>query len=168
MKLIVSLVAVGAAAAATLSLAGSAGASMSPNWGHSSAENFEVVTVSTGAPHPEKSVPIIAYGEFAAVGSFQLGRQTTSKIILPGGTFTVSYPGATITHSINPRTCAVMENERGPIVISHGTGSYSGISGRGTFQSRSLGIASKTKGQCNPTHPVALQQIMTAQTWVKF
>jgi hypothetical protein len=63
------------------------------------------------------------------------------------------------------RSCCLLTlNEHGTCALGHGTGTYDGISGHGTYKLSILEIAARSKGNCSMSKkPVAFQTLISAQ-----
>jgi len=155
------LIIIGAAAAAgTLALTGAAAAnaaSPSPaRPGATGTEHFQLVTASATS----NTLSAIATGVFTAGGVDHPG-SSADTLTFPGGTFKVAPSAGTGTQTLNPKTCLLSISLKGTYKIFDGTGTYTGISGHGTCQLSTLGIAARSAGKCTQNSPpVTYQQII--------
>ena len=123
-------------------------------------EHFQIMTTSvTSNPR------VIAYGAFTgAAVDHQHEAINTDTFKFASGSFKIKHSPGTGKQSLNPKTCVLTVSEHGTYTLGHGTGSYAGISGHGTFRLSVLEIAARSKGNCSMTRkPVAFQSLINAQ-----
>jgi hypothetical protein len=150
--------AVAAVAASAIALTGITAASAASR-AVSGTEHFQFMTTSPTA----SNASIIATGAFIAGGVDHPGR-TTDTVVFPTGSFKVAHSKPTGTQTLNPTTCLVTASQTGTYTINGGTGSYTGISGHGTYQATVLAVAARNaQGKCSATlPPAAWQQVIKA------
>ena len=113
-----------------------------------------------------KTLSIIAYGAFTAPGTDHLGK-TADTLVFPGGSFKVTLFTSAGTGSINSM-CLSTAGEHGTYSLSHGTGTFAGIRGHGTFTMSALAIERRVNGGCSQNAaPLAYQQLIRASGPVK-
>jgi hypothetical protein len=131
----------------------------------SGTEHFNLMSTQ---PSASKYV-VIASGLFTASG-VDVSGNTVDLVKLPGGTFKINHGSAIhiISEKLNQQTCLLSFAASAKFTLEKGTGRYKGISGSGKAVIRGLGIARRTKGQCNPNaNPVASEQTITGTAHVK-
>jgi hypothetical protein len=110
-----------------------------------------IVIVDTGAP----GVPgrAVLSGPVSGVGT-SVDTEDAGTLFLDGGTISVSHPVTAANDTFNPATCVLTLDESGPYQFLGGTGSYAGISGRGTYTTRGTVIFARTPNGCSE-QPIA-------------
>lgn len=164
----ISKIAVVAAAAATMIASGTglavASASTVQRAAVSGTEHFNLMTTQ---PSTSKYT-IIASGLFTAGGVDRSGNNV-DVVKLPAGSFKINHAGPVhvIKQQLNRHTCLMNFAATAKFTVGHGTGAYKGITGSGKALISGLGIARRTKGQCNPNaNPLVLEQTITATAHV--
>jgi hypothetical protein len=157
---IISLAVVGtvvAATAASLWLAGPAGAAAHP--AVSGTEHFQIMTTSPTA----SAIPVIAYGMFTVPGTDHTGRKADT-LVFGNGSFRVNHPGISTKQTFNPKTCLLTVTGSGPATLSGGTGAYRGINGNLTATISVVAIAARTStGKCSTAElPRVFQDLIKA------
>ena len=147
-----------AVAAGAVVVTGLTAASAAPST--AATEHFQIMTTSVNS-NPR----VIAYGAFAgAAVDHQHEAINTDTIVFASGSFKIKHSPGTGKQSFNPKTCVLTVSEHGTYTLGHGTGSYAGISGHGTFRLSVLEIAARSKGACSMHEkPVAFQLLINAQ-----
>jgi hypothetical protein len=154
-------------AAGAIAVSGAAVASAAPHAARPAAsgtEQFQLMdaTVSNSS-HPS----IIARGVFTAGGVDHSGNKVDT-VVFPNGTFKITHGRGTGSQHVNPKTCLMTVNGKGPYTLSGGTGAYAGISGSGTYHLSILAVAARSGGTCSKTAPpVAFQELIRASGPVK-
>jgi hypothetical protein len=150
-------------AAATISGASLAAASARPTAGKT--EHFQFMT--TSATSNKDSA--IATGEFTVGGVLVSTGSTTGTFKSAAGTFKVKHHATRTKQNFNPKTCLFKISGTGTYELSHGTGSYAGISGHGKYVLSILAVGARnSKGKCSmKATPTAWQQVIKAQGPVK-
>jgi hypothetical protein len=127
--------------------------------------------VATGSNPGNSPGPIIAHGAFTAVGVDHPG-DLVDTIVFPNGTFKFdhSQAGGTATFTFNPITCIETFKGTGlPFTLKDGTGNFTGISGRGTFNITVTALAARNPDRsCSDTTTVAGYAVMKATGTVSF
>jgi hypothetical protein len=164
----ISRITVAGAVAATVISSGTglAAASGSPS-ARPAASGTEHFSLMTTQPSTSRYV-VIASGLFTA-GGVDVSGNTTDLVKLPHGSFEINHGGAVhvIRERLNPKTCLMSFAATGKFTVGHGKGAYKGISGSGKALISGVGIARRTKGQCNPNaNPVVLEQTIAATAHV--
>lgn len=118
----------------------------------SGTQTFDLTTHSiSGSP----VYHAVASGVFSATGTMQAASWASNAPLIarfPGGTFHVgNLTTGKETANVNPRTCAAVFNVTGvSYQLSHGTGSYQGITGHGNATLKFTGTLPKlSNGSCN-------------------
>jgi hypothetical protein len=147
-----------AVAAGAVLITGLAAASAAPS--AAATEHFQIMTTSVNS-NPR----VIAYGAFTgAAVDHQHEAINTDTFKFVSGSFKIKHSPGTGKQSFNPKTCVLTVSEHGTYTLGHGTGSYAGISGHGTFKLSILEIAARSKGNCSMNRkPVAFQSLINAQ-----
>jgi len=140
--------------AAVISGAGLAAASAAP--ATSGTERFQAMSTSPASNQSS----VIFTGAFTVGGVASVG-MTTGTFKFPGGTVQIRHSRGTGKQTFNPRTCLLTVSQHGTYTLGHGTGTYAGISGHGTYQLRILAIARKAHGKCSQSLPPAAFQKIT-------
>jgi hypothetical protein len=96
-----------------------------------------------------------------AAGGVDHPGRTADTLVFPTGSFKVAHSKPTGTQTLNPKTCLVTATQTGTYTIN-GTGSYTGITGHGTYQATVLAIAARNaQSKCSATlPPAAWQQVI--------
>jgi len=145
------------------SLATASASAMTP--AASGTEHFSLMTTQ---PSASKYV-IIASGVFTAGGTDISGNSTdTAKFA--NGSFKIHHGTKVkiVKEQVNPSTCLEEFVATVKFTLGGGTGAYKGISGSGTATIKDLGIAKRSKGQCNPNaNPLQNEETITAKAHVK-
>jgi hypothetical protein len=110
---------------------------------------------------------VIATGAFTS-GGYVIPAAVTDMVVFPGGTFKFRHVSHGGTASFNSRTGLLTETERGTFTIGHGTGTYTGIRGSGTFVTSIVAVTAKNHaGRCVRVQaPATYQEITTATATV--
>jgi len=121
-------------------------------------EHFQFVSVSTSSNRDSA----IAWGVFTAGGTINLN---SGHVRFPGGTFRAIHHQTSMTSELNRKTCLLVSVGHGTYRLTHGTGKYRHISGRGTYTSRVRAVlARNARGRCSQSkRPSAFQQIVNAR-----
>jgi hypothetical protein len=140
------------AALAAVAGAGVLAAACGSSGPSSGTQTFHLTTHSTsGSP----IYHAVASGVFSATGTMQAASSSTSAPLVakfPGGTFQLgNLTSGRESANVNPKTCAAVFNVTGVTYqLSHGTGSYQGITGHGNATLKFTGTLPKnSNGSCN-------------------
>jgi hypothetical protein len=146
---VASLVAVGGITAAS--------ASPAARPSLSGIEHFQLVSSSATS----NKATVVAWGAFTVAGVDVQGQQVDT-FKLPGGSFMIKHGPGKGKSSFNPKTCLQMLDLHGNYTLSHGTGKYKGISGRGQYQLSVLLVGARnSKGACSQSKaPLGYQEII--------
>jgi hypothetical protein len=137
------------AAAASAGVLAAACGSSGPSTG---TQTFDLTT------HSISGNPVyhaVASGVFSATGTMQAASSATNAPLVarfPGGNFQLgNLTSGKESANINPKTCAAVFNVTGVTYkLSHGTGSYQGITGHGNATLKFTGTLPKlSNGSCN-------------------
>ena len=154
-----TILAVTTAAAAVIAAA-ALGLTVAATAATTKTEHFSFVDTSNTSQVPS----VIATGAFTDGGTIVLSH-SAATMHLSNGTIEVTpkFTQAPQTTSDNA-TCLVTEHSSGTYTLSHGTGSYKGISGSGTFTQSASQIGPTLHEKCSFTsgNPVASQQTLIA------
>jgi hypothetical protein len=159
-----SLLAIAAALLATCGAActqATAGAASKLVSGH---EEFQSVVTSVSSFNKGGTSSLIATGVIGGGGvavTVADSATWTAIVKLPGGSFRLFESGGSGTHHLDKATCIFTQHTNGIFKVSHGTGKYAGISGRGTYHYDWLMAAPHGPSGSCPFNvpPVAIQQI---------
>jgi hypothetical protein len=157
-------IAVSAAAATVLWLAGPASASPAASTARTVNDNIQLMTTSATS----NNLGAIEWGSvFTGVGVDHSGN-TVDTLVFPGGTYKTRHGTGTGTQTLNPKTCLLRVNLHGTDTTFGGTGKFRGISGTGTWQASVLAIYARSAGKCSTTRvPLAFQEIITGSGLTK-
>jgi hypothetical protein len=103
----------------------------------SGAEQFQSVVTSVASFDKGGTSSLIATGVIAGGGravTVTYGDSWTAIVKLAAGTFTFSESKGRGTHHLDQRTCIFTQHWSGSFKVSHGSGKYAGISGRGIYR----------------------------------
>ena len=151
--------AVGIMALSVVTMIGGSGGAAAASSGRSQTERLRIISTKAIS----RRLSVIATGAFTSGGRDIPGAKTDT-MVFPGGRFNFRHLDKSFTASFNPSTCLNKETERGTFAIGHGTGSYAGIHGSGTFVTTILAVTAMNRaGQCTHVQaPATFQQITTA------
>ncbi len=130
----------------------------------SGTEHFSLMTTQPSA----SKYTIIATGLFTAGGT-DIAGANVDLVKLPTGTFKINhnFPFHVLKEQLNRQSCLMEFAGTSKFTIEDGTGAYKGISGSGKALISGVGIAGRSKGQCNPNAtPVVLEQTITGTAHV--
>ena len=132
--------------------------------GASGTEHFSLMTTQPSA----SKYTVIATGLFTA-GGVDLSGNTVDTVKLSGGGFKINhnFPLHILKEQLNRQSCLMEFAGTSKFTVEDGTGAYKKISGSGKALISGIGIARRSKGQCNPNAtPVVLEQTITATAHV--
>jgi hypothetical protein len=158
-----SLLAIAAALLATCGACSqaTAGAANKLVSGH---EELQSVVTSVSSFNKGGTSSLIASGVIGGGGqavTVAFGTAWTAIVKLQGGSFRLYESPGDGTHHLDKTTCIFTQTWNGRFKVSHGTGKYAGISGRGTYHYDWLMAAPHGPSGSCPFNvpPVAIQQI---------
>ncbi len=128
------------------------------------AEHFQAVSASGTAT----TQGVIAYGVFTNYGVDHENNSSAATsadlFTFANGSFKVVHTTKKQSQTVNAKACFFRYTASGTFKLSAGTGTYKGISGKGTFALSAMGFGPKTKsGACNENAaPVVFQQVIDA------
>jgi hypothetical protein len=142
-----------AATAGALALVGPAAQATPHNVAHSAAaaasssqEHFFLESVN------DTHNVYIAHGAFTRSGKDDVSHNNYDVLSFGNGRLRLTHPDSEshFTPHINPTTCYVSFTLTGKYTLGHGTGSYRGVTGHGTYQGHGQGILNRTSsGACD-------------------
>ena len=157
-------IAVSAAAATVLWLAGPASASPAVSTAHTVNDSIQLMTTSATS---NNLVAIETGSVFTGAGVDHSGN-TVDTLVFPGGTYKVRHGTGTGTQILNPKTCLLRVSLHGTYTTFGGTGKFRGISGDGTWRASALAVYARSAGTCSTTRaPLAFQEIITGSGLTK-
>jgi hypothetical protein len=119
----------------------------------SGTEHVQIMSAAPGTP-----ATAIAYGAFTAAGTAQFGAAKLGKLVLNGGTITVSHKPGKGSEHFSPRSCLTSVSQPGTYKIVGGTGRFKGITGHGNYRLTFRMVDVRAKGTCSQTKPPLAQQ----------
>ena len=120
-------------------------------------EHFHEVVASPTATKAN----VIVYGAFTAAGVDQENHNNTDTFKFPGGSFLVTPKYTVKSEHLNKTTCLLTQNLQITYTISHGTGTYTSISGSGHGTITDLEITARNPhGACSPGKTPLAQQVI--------
>ena len=157
-------IAVSAAAATVLWLAGPASASPAASTARTVNDNIQLMTTSATS----NNLGAIEWGSVFTGAGVDHSGNTVDTLVFPGGTYKTRHGTGTGTQTLNPKTCMLRVNLHGTDTTFGGTGKFRGISGTGTWQASVLAIYARSAGKCSTTRvPLAFQEIITGSGLTK-
>jgi hypothetical protein len=157
-------IAVSAAAATVLWLAGPASASPAASTARTVNDNIQLMTTSATS----NNLGAIEWGSVFTGAGVDHSGNTVDTLVFPGGTYKTRHGTGTGTQTLNPKTCLLRVNLHGTDTTFGGTGKFRGISGTGTWQASVLAIYARSAGKCSTTRvPLAFQEIITGSGLTK-
>ena len=157
-------IAVPAAAATVLWLAGPASAAPAASTARTVNDNIQLMTTSATS----NNLGAIEWGSVFTGAGVDHSGNTVDTLVFPGGTYKTRHGTGTGTQTLNPKTCLLRVNLHGTETTYGGTGKFRGISGHGTWQASVLAIYARSAGKCSTTRvPLAFQEIITGSGLTK-
>lgn len=157
-------IAVSAAAATVLWLAGPASAAPAASTARTVNDNIQLMTTSATS----NNLGAIEWGSVFTGAGVDHSGNTVDTLVFPGGTYKTRHGTGTGTQTLNPKTCLLRVNVHGTDTTFGGTGKFRGISGTGTWQASVLAIYARSAGKCSTTRvPLAFQEIITGSGLTK-
>jgi hypothetical protein len=157
-------IAVSAAAATVLWLAGPASASPAASTARTVNDSIQLMTTSATS----NTLGAIETGSVFTGAGVDLSGNTVDTLVFPGGTYKDRHGTGTGTQTLNPKTCLLRVNLHGTDTTFGGTGKFRGISGHGTWRASVLAIYGRSAGKCSTTRvPLAFQEIITGSGLTK-
>ena len=151
-------IAVSAAAATVLWLAGPASAAPAASTARTVNDNIQLMTTSATS----NNLGAIEWGSVFTGAGVDHSGNTVDTLVFPGGTYKTRHGTGTGTQTLNPKTCLLRVSLHGTDTTYGGTGKFRGISGTGTWQASVLAIFPRSAGKCATSRvPLAFQQIIT-------
>jgi hypothetical protein len=149
-------------AAGAIALSGIVAATAAPRAAGAADSGIEYFQFMTTSPTSGKAT-VIVHGVFTA-GGIDIGTSpTTDTLQFPNGTIKLKHLPGKGTTSLNPRTCLLTVNMRGPQTLLGGTGKYAGITGHQTAELHIVAITARSHGQCTQTvPPVSFELVVRA------
>ena len=157
-------IAVSAAAATVLWLAGPASAAPAASTARTVNDNIQLMTTSATS----NNLGAIEWGSVFTGAGVDHSGNTVDTLVFPGGTYKTRHGTGTGTQTLNPKTCLLRVNLHGTDTTYGGTGKFRGISGTGTWEASVLAIYARSAGKCSTTKvPLAFQEIITGSGLTK-
>ena len=159
-----SVIAVSAAVAAVLWLAGPASASPAVSTARTVNDSIQLMTTSATS----NTLGAIDTGSVFTGAGVDHSGNNVDTLVFPGGTYKTRHGSGTGTQTLNPKTCLLTVSLHGTDTTFGGTGKFRGISGTGTWQASVLAIDARSAGKCSTTKvPLAFQEIITGSGLTK-
>lgn len=139
------------AQAATHHPAITGGAASAPASASARRREFTFVTAGTALGGTQSQQVGIFHGAING-GGRDVPYAQSDRVHLAGGGITVKHPDAASTYvpTVDPSTCYVTFTITGRFTLTHGTGRYHGVAGRGAYVGHGYGYVARTKnGSCN-------------------
>ena len=157
-------IAVSAAAATVLWLAGPASASPAASTARTVNDNIQLMTTSATS----NNLGAIEWGSVYTGAGVDHSGNSVDSLVFPGGTYKTRHGAGTGTQTLDPKTCLLRVNLHGTDTTYGGTGRFRGISGTGTWQVSVRAIFPRSAGKCATSRvPLAFQQIITGSGHTK-
>jgi len=159
-----AVLAVSAAAATVVWLAGPASAAPAANTARVVNDRIQIMTTSATS----NTLGAIETGSVFTGAGVDRSGNNVDTLVFPGGTYKTRHGSGTGTQTLNPKTCLLRVNLHGTDTTFGGTGKFRGISGTGTWQASVLAIYARSSGKCSTTRvPLAFQEIITGSGLTK-
>jgi hypothetical protein len=138
-----------AVAAAVLAMAVPALATRAPSTHrHPAVSGSESIVIATTDPSHKAKSAVIASGAFTEGGRDTVQSKNVDLLKFADGSFLVTHHG-TAHYSFNRKTCYATGLLTGTYSLSHGTGSFAGVTGHGKYRGQVFEVGvRRSNGRC--------------------